>query len=98
MNGKINEDEVCGSGLYFTNLENIHKYYNYGTILCIIKIPKLHNLIFAKDIIFNKYKANYVYITEMHSLTNYNTYLKFKLPIFALLNDRYDNENETNYK
>ena len=65
-----NEKEKCGKGgLYFTNIENIHYFYDYGCNLRIVELPtEDNNLKMVK--LNNKYRANMIILKDKYNFNN----------------------------
>ena len=69
-------------GLYFTTLEHIHKFYDYGCFLREITLP-VENPEFrvVKDPEDNKYRANMILLGKKYSLSDPKTFEKFGLEL-----------------
>ena len=69
-------------GIYFTNLENIHKYYYLGTTMWVVNFPA-HDYDFImvnnSSEISPEWKANKVILKEKYSLLDHPTYEKFNI-------------------
>ena len=72
-------------GLYFTTLEHIHKFYDYGCFLREITLP-VENPEFqvVKDPDDNKYRANMILLGKKYSLSDPKTFEKFGLELPAI--------------
>ena len=58
-------------GLYFTDAQNIHKFYHYGTNLRIIKLPiDDPEFKMVKDPANDKWRANKIILCEKYSLND----------------------------
>lgn len=69
-------------GFYFSDAEKIHKFYNYGSNLRIVKLPKNNpNFKMVKDPDGDKWRANMIILCEKYDLNDINTYQKFGLKI-----------------
>lgn len=66
-------------GLYFTDKENIHKFYSYGILREIILPTKNPNFKMIKDPSGDKYRANMIYLGKKYSLMDPETYDIFNL-------------------
>jgi len=68
-NETFNRKSMCGpGGLYFSNIEHILEYLNYGNKLCILTIPNDAEVIKVK----NKYKSDKIYINKIMEI-DYST-------------------------
>ena len=69
------DDSCCAGGLYFTNVENIFKFLNYGIYLREIILP-LENPDFRmiKDPRGDKWRANMIILEKRHDLSNVATF------------------------
>ena len=75
-------DSCCKGGLYFTDINNIHRFYSYGTILREIYLPfDNDDLKVVIDPSGNKWRANMIIIGNKHSLSDIETYKKFNIRI-----------------
>ena len=67
-------------GLYFTTIENIHKFYNYGINIRIVKMPINHpDFKVVRDPSGDKWRANMILFEEKYSLLEPETYHKLGL-------------------
>ena len=75
-------DSCCAGGLYFTTLEHINKFYEYGINLRVVELP-LNDPEFKmiKDRTGDKWRANKIIFKEKYSLLDIETYQKFNLNI-----------------
>ena len=82
LEGKFNDDPTmeCGpGGLYFTTIENIQKFYSFGTNLRVVELPDDADLKVVK--LSNKFRANKIILKEKYSLFDPKTYEMFGLDI-----------------
>lgn len=69
-------------GFYFTTLEHIHKFYQHGINLRIIKLPTENpDFKMVTDKYEDKYRSNMIIFGEKYSLYDIDTYTKFNLDI-----------------
>ena len=60
-------------GLYFTDLENVFDYMNYGTLIAKIRIPKKAKVHTDTDNMYTKYKADMIYIVSITPLEDFQS-------------------------
>lgn len=101
--------EVSGScvpgGLYFTTVEYIHQFYNYGINIRIVKMPVDYpDFKAVRDPGGDKWRANMIILEEKYSLLEPETYHKLGLtryhPMIANMSywdDRFLNRNDPTY-
>ena len=81
--------QSCVSGgLYFTDIMNAHKYYNYGIYIRIISLPQDDPYFkIIKDPSGDKFRANKIILGERYPLCDPNTYkvLNIKMPSINFL-------------
>ena len=70
----------CPGGLYFTDHENIHTFYEYGIYLCPVELP-LNDPEFQMVADGNKFRANKIILEGFYSLFDKNTYDIFNLDV-----------------
>lgn len=72
------EGSCAPGGLYFTTIDNIHKFYHYGCHLREIFLPNDNpNFEMVED--DNKFRANMIILGDKYSLCDLETYQKFNL-------------------
>jgi hypothetical protein len=90
LNGTFNDDphaSCVGGRLYFTTREHIQNFFDYGTWLVTIKLPKDNsNFKMIRDPEGDKYGANMIILEEKYSLFDIKTYEKFGLSMTANTN------------
>ena len=70
-----NERSECGPGaIYFSDVEHIFAFLNYGDKLCEISIPKEARVMSINN--GNKYRADKIFITKIYHLDSPQKYLK----------------------
>jgi len=87
---KFNDDpeiSCCAGGFYFTNRDDIHKFFDYGINLRIITLPKDDpDFKIVRDPDDDKWRVNKIIFGEKYSLLDHKTYELFGLDITK--NDR----------
>ena len=69
-------------GFYFTDFNNICKFYHYGINIRIIKLPITDpDFKITKDISGDKWRSNKIILCEKYSLLDPSTYQKLELPM-----------------
>ena len=83
LNKQFDETGSCATGgLYFTDLDNIWKFFDYGDNLAIVELPVTDpDFKMVRDPAGDKYRANRIIIREIYSLYDLETYKKFELDI-----------------
>lgn len=72
-----NKESTCGpGGFYFTDRDNIHKYYNYGKNLRLVSLPN-NDKQFKMVAVDDKFRANKIILGPKYSLNDIKTYVKF---------------------
>jgi len=66
-----------GGGLYFTDLENLSKFYSYGVWLRVVIIPE--DAMMVKDPAGDKWRANKIILGDKYPLFDVETIKKFNL-------------------
>lgn len=86
-------------GLYFTNIQNIHKYHKYGIYIRKISLPKNDpDFKIIADLSGDKFRANKIILGERYSLCDPKTYgiFNIKLPSIRFLVECAIEENNIN--
>ncbi|AYV85138.1 MAG: repeat protein [Satyrvirus sp.] len=74
------KNSCTGGGLYFTNKEFIHKFYDYGIYLRIVELPiDDPEFRMIKDPQGDKWRANKIILKERYLLADIGTYDKFEI-------------------
>jgi len=73
------EGSCVKGGLYFTNLEYLHEFYEYGVWIRVITIPEDAEMVM--DSVGHKWRANKIILGAKYPLFDVETILKFDLKI-----------------
>jgi len=73
------EGSCVPGGLYFTDLENLHKFYGYGVWLRVVIIPG--NAVMVEDPSGGKWRADKIILGHKHALFDVETIKKFNLEV-----------------
>lgn len=76
------DDSCCGGGFYFTTLEHIHNFYDYGVYLREVFLPTEDpEFQMVEDSDCDKWRANRIILGKKYSLGDVETYKKFMIPL-----------------
>ena len=78
LKDKFDDDpnrSCCSGGLYFTNIENIFKFFNYGIYLREVTLPTENpDFQIIKDPSGDKWRANMIIMGNRYDLSNVDTF------------------------
>lgn len=75
------DDSCCAGGFYFTTIEHIHRFYDFGINLRVVTLPTNDPTFkMVMDYEGDKWRANQIILGEKYSLDDLETYKKFDIP------------------
>ena len=76
------KDSCVAGGLYYTSTKYVDKFYHFGRWLRIIKLPvDQPGFCYLRDSDGDKWRANMLILEEKYDLRDFETYVKFQIPI-----------------
>lgn len=81
----LDKNGSCTLGLYFTDKENIEKFYDYGIWIRMIKLPVDDpTLIVVQDTSGDKWRANKLILGDKLDMSDPETYTQLGLPMLSI--------------